>query len=310
MSGDGGNRGARRGGATDAALALVVVAGLALVFVLARRAEAGRPAASAGYQDELSVSPEAARRMSLAFNGLAADWYWLRSIQYVGRKLEEYPGKINIDDLRPIGATQLAPMLERVTSLDPQFTAAYEYGAIVLPAIDNDAAVRLVEKGIKANPTRWRFYHQLGYIHWHAGRYAEAARAYRDGSAVKGAPAWMGVMAAQMEARGGSRDFAREIYRGMYDESGDEQVRQLALRRLLQLDSLDLTDFIKRVLDEQRARAGRCPASWREVAPALRAARVRLDEAGAPLDPTGVPYALDTAACAAKLGENSEIPRE
>lgn len=312
MSGGGEERGARPAGGADVALALVVVLGLSLVFVLARRAEAGREGAGARTprDEELYVTPEAARRMSLAFNGLVADWYWLRTLQYVGRKLEEYPGKINIDDLRPIGATQLGPMLERVTALDPQFMAAYEYGAVVLPAVDTEAAVRLTQKGIRENPRRWRLYHQLGYIYWQAGRYREAARAYREGAAVEGAPAWMSVMAAQMEVGGGSRDLARDIYRRMYSESGDEQVRQLALRRLMQLDSLDLTDRIKRLLEDHRARAGRCPASWREAAPALRSAGLELGEGGAPLDPAGVPYALAAGGCGVALGEGSPIPKE
>src|SRR3989440_6593880 len=52
-------------------------------------------------------------------------------------------------------------------------------------------------------------------------------------------PAWMGAMAAQMQARGGSRQLAREMYRRMYEESADEQVRSLATRRLAQIDSLE-----------------------------------------------------------------------
>src|SRR4030095_12243427 len=115
--------------------------------------------------------------MSLAFNGLAADWYWLRSLQYVGRKMDAYKERFSLDDLSPLGVKSLGPLLEHATTLDPQFMAAYEFGAVVLPSIDREAAVRLVEHGIRENPRDWRLYQHLGYIHWQAGRFREASEA-------------------------------------------------------------------------------------------------------------------------------------
>ncbi|HEX6183581.1 MAG TPA: hypothetical protein VFZ44_06690 [Pyrinomonadaceae bacterium] len=302
---------ARRERARDVALALVVVAGLASSFALSRWLDARRPLEDpfAAYE-EMYVSPEAARRMSLAFNGLAADWYWLRSLQYVGRKVESYRGDINLDDLSPLGIRNLGALLEQSTTLDPQFMAAYEFGAVVLPSIDREAAVRLIQKGIRENPREWRLHHHLGYIHWQAGRFHDAAEAYAAGARIKGAPKWMSVMSAQMSAHGGSRQVAREIYLRTYQESGDEQVKALAASRLAQLDSLDERERIGRALADFRTRAGRCPANWREVAPQLRAARLRLDPSGSPLDPSDVPYVLDAAACDARLDGRSRIPKK
>ncbi|HJQ30997.1 MAG TPA: hypothetical protein VJ866_02390 [Pyrinomonadaceae bacterium] len=295
----------------DVLLALVVAVGLASCFGLARWLDANRPKEDPFLTyEETYVSPETARRMSLAFNGLAADWYWLRSLQYVGRKIDAYNGSFTLDDMSPLGIRNLGAMLEQATTLDPQFTAAYEFGAVVLPSIDRDAAVRLVTKGIRDNPGDWRLYQHLGYIHWQAGRYAEAGEAYAAGARLPGAPDWMGAMAAQMTLRGGSPEVARETYLRMYEEASDGQVRALAAQRLAQLDSLVEREVIRRVLADFRARAGRCPANWREAAPLLRTARLRVDAAGQPLDPTDVPYALDAAACDVRLGEQSKIPRK
>ena len=297
--------------ARDAALAAVVVAGLACAFALTRWLDAHRPAEDpfASYEESY-VSPETARRMSLGFNGLAADWYWLRSLQYVGRKAIAHGGPVTLDDMGALGVKNLGPMLEHATTLDPQFLAAYEFGAVVLPSIDEAAAVRLLEKGVRENPGEWRLYHNLGYIHWQAGRDREAGEAYKAGARVAGAPVWMQAMAAQMEASGGSRALAREMYRRLYEESSDEQIKALAASRLAQLASLDERDAIRRALEEFRARASRCPAAWREVAPMLRAARLRLDASGAPLDPTDSPYVLDSAACDVRLDERSAIPKK
>lgn len=302
---------ARRTHARDALLALVVVAGLTSAFFLTRWLDARRPAEDpfATYE-ELYVKPETARRMSLGFNGLVADWYWLRSLQYVGRKVGAFKGDIVLDDMSPLGIKNLGPLLDEATTLDPQFMAAYEFGAVVLPAIDRDAAVRLVEKGIAAKPHEWRLHHHLGYIHWQAGRYREARDTYTAGARLPGAPAWMNAMAAQMEAHGGSRELAREMYRRMHDESGDEQIKALARKRLAQLVSLDERDRIRLALADFQTRSSRCPASWREVAPALRSAKLKFDSTGAPLDPAGFPYVLDAGACDVKLDERSPIPKK
>jgi tetratricopeptide (TPR) repeat protein len=302
---------ARRTHTRDAMLALVVVLGLASAFFLTRWLDARRPAEDpfATYE-ELYIKPETARRMSLGFNGLVADWYWLRSLQYVGRKVGAFKGDIVLDDMSPLGIRNLGPLLDEATTLDPQFMAAYEFGAIVLPSIDRDAAVRIVEKGIAAKPREWRLYQHLGYIHWQSRRYREARDAYAAGALLPGAPPWMSAMAAQMEAHGGSRELAREMYRRMHDESGDEQIRTLAQKRLLQLDSLDERELVRRALAEFQTRATRCPASWREIAPTLRSAGLKLDAASSPLDPAGFPYALDTGACDVKLDERSPIPKK
>jgi tetratricopeptide (TPR) repeat protein len=305
-----GKRGQRR---RDLALAAVILCGLTSVFALSRWMDAHRPPPSLRQRDaaeELYVSPETARRMSLGFNGLIADWYWLRTLQYVGRKIDAYKGDIQLDDLSPLAARQLAPLLEQATTLDPKFIAAYEYGAVVLPTIDTEAAIRLTQKGIAANPQEWRLHNYLGYIYWQRGRFPEASAAYRAGARVAGAPAWMNAMAAQMEIRGGSRDVARTIYQRMHDESEDEQVRQLAVRRLAQLLSLDERDAIRRALTAHRESAGRCPSLWREVAPLLRASGLRLDASSSPLDPAGVAYVLDSAACDVRLDPASPIPQK
>jgi tetratricopeptide (TPR) repeat protein len=292
---------------------------VALLFVclgsaagVARWLELRRPQQSEVSQvsEELYVTPHAAREMSLAFNGLAADWYWLRTLQYVGRKSTAYEGQLQLDDLRPLKLKILAPLLDNTTTLDPQFMAAYEYGAVVLPAVDTEAAIKIVNKGIDANPNAWRLYSYLGYIYWQQNRFTEASEAYAAGSRVAGAPAWMGALAAQMSVKGGSRETARAIYETMLRTTEDDRTRKLAADRLAQLQSLDEMDALRRILSTYQERAsGRCPATWREVAPNVRAARFRQDTAGAPLDPSDVPYKLNSDRCDVELDEHSTVLR-
>ncbi|HYO62255.1 MAG TPA: hypothetical protein VER08_01220 [Pyrinomonadaceae bacterium] len=300
----------RARGAGQLALALVVALGLASAALLTRWMDARRPAPSlAAASEDLYLKPETLRRLSMSFNGLAADWYWMRTLQYVGRKVLAHGRPVELDDLSPVGLRALEPLLDATTTLDPQFMAAYEYGAVVLPSVDREAAVRVVTKGIEANPREWRLHHHLGYIHWQGGQFREAARAYSAGAQLPGAPRWMRAMAARIEAEGGDRSLAREMFARMRDEAEEESIRLMAAKRLAQLQSFDERDAIRKAITFYRERAGRCPESWAALAPLLRRVPgLRLDRAGAPLDPADTPYRLVAEGCDVDLDENSEVP--
>src|SRR5687767_8246548 len=134
-------------------LAVFVVIGIVATVALARVVDARRPAVVLTTADEsLYLNAKTARRISLGFNGLAADWYWMRSLQYVGKKVIEQGDNAALDDLGQLNLKLLAPLLENATTLDPQFLDPYEYAAVVLPAIDVQEAIRITRKGIDANP--------------------------------------------------------------------------------------------------------------------------------------------------------------
>ena len=131
---------------------------------------------------------------------------------------------------------------------------------------------------------------------------------YGEGAKIPGAPSWMEAMKARMAVEGGSRNTAREIYLRMYEQAGDDKVRDMAQLRLMQLDSLDQRDALRAVLKAYQTRASRCPASWREIEAALRAMRIPVDPSGSPLDPAGTPYLLVKEGCDVDLDRNSKVP--
>ncbi len=300
-----------QGSIRDGLLMLTVLAGLLSVIGLSRWLDAHRPPKDPKFEEEqLYLNGATARRVSLGFNGLAADWYWMRSLQYVGGKVIDARENIQIDSLGPLNLKLLAPLLDTATTLDPQFMEPYQYAAVVLPGIDLHQAIRITRKGIAANPAAWRLYQHLGYIYWQQKDFQAAAEAYDQGSKLPGAPPWMQAMKAKMALEGGSRDVAREIYERMYEQAGDDQVKEMARRRLLELDSLDDRDALRRILANFQSNARRCASSWKEAEPLLRAAHVKVDSTGAPLDPGGTAYVLVTANCEVELDPMSQVPRK
>ncbi|HEY5885816.1 MAG TPA: hypothetical protein VIT88_14090 [Pyrinomonadaceae bacterium] len=288
--------------------AMIIVIGVVGFVAVARWLDTHRPKIQTEIQQEsLYLTGNALKRMSLNFNGLVADWYWMRALQYVGGKILSAQGPIQLDDLSELDMNLLAPMLDISTTLDPEFMEPYMYAAVVLPAINEEEAIRITRKGIAANPSQWRLYQHLGYIYWQRGDYASAGEAYSEGARIPGAPPWMQAMNARMAAEGGSRDVAREIYGQMYQEAGDPKVKEMARLRLLQLQSMDQRDVIRKLLEIYKSRVGRCPNTWQDMAPLLRASRLPIADGG-PIDPGGTPYRLITDTCAVDLGPSSIIP--
>lgn len=293
----------------DALLLLTLLVALAGVIGVSRLIESQRSETiPATMEERLYLSGAGVKRVSLGFNGLAADWYWMRSLQYVGRKVLANGQGLQLDNLGALNLKLLPPLLDTATTLDPQFLEPYEYAAIVLPGIDVKEAIRITQKGIAANPSSWRLYQHLGYIHWQQQDYDAARNTYREGAKLPGAPAWMQAMQARMAAEGGSRDTAREIYQHMYEQSEDEKVKEMARRRLLQLRSFDEREGLRQLMAAYKSQTGRCPGSWTELTPALRALEIQLDAAGAPFDPSGVAYVMLANKCDLETDPRSEVP--
>lgn len=291
----------------------ILIAGLGAAVALAHVMDARRVADHSESDETLYVSGPTAKRLAQGFNGLAADWYWMRSLQYTGRKIvhfeDTHDAHVSFSTLADLDLRLLPSLLKISTALDPQFMAPYEYGATILPEINSDQAIELLNSGIAANPNEWRLYQHLGYVYWKRNDYQKAGELYATGGKLPGAPPWMLAMGARMKGEGGSRGAAREMYRHLYDSSSDPNVKEMVTKQLMRLDSLDERDAIRRVLSEYSVRAGHCAASWKEISALLRSAGLKLDNSGAPLDPANVPYRLLANKCDVDLEENSSVPK-
>lgn len=299
----------------DYLLVLIIVVGLSAAALLTRWSDSqSRPGVDQFVEEPLYLNGPAMKRLTLAFNGVAADWYWMRSLQYVGRKIinfeDSHDGRFNLNDLSALDLRMLPSLLRMSTTLDPQFMEPYYYGAVILPDINPAEAVSLLQQGIAANPDQWRLYQHLGYIYWQNRDYEKAAEVYAAGARLPGAPLWMTAISARMKAEGGSRGAAREMYRHLGEVSNDEAVKDMVAKQITRLDSQDERDLISKALREYAAANGRCASSWREVTTVLRARGLRSDTTGAPLDPSGTPYRLTKNGCDVELDEKSAVPKQ
>lgn len=269
----------RSGRVTAVASLMLVVSLAASVFVLQRVDEA-RPAAT--LQEVLYIpSPKVLKRLSLGYDGLLADIYWTRAVQYFGGK--HYTGADHYD--------LLAPLLEITTALDPHLIVAYEFGSNFLaPEPPNGAgmperAIALAEFGIRNNPDEWRLYYDLGFVYYTDLKdYAKASEAFARGSRVPKAHPFLKLLAAQMAEHAGEIQTARMLWQ-TYESSPDRNIRANAHAHLRALDVDEEVGNLEKVVAAYEQKTGHVPTSFVEVA---RAGLLP----GIPLDPLGVPYAL------------------
>ena len=241
-------------------------------------------------------SDRAASRVMLSFKAIAADVYWIRAIQHYGRERKE-GGRFDL----------LQPLLDLTTTLDPRFNIAYRFGAIFL-SMDPpngpgraDQAIALLKKGLDANPARWQYAHDIGFIYyWYTTDKDSAAQWFEQAARMPGAPSWIRPLAATTLVEGGNRAGARAMLFELRN-SEEKYVRDAAERSLSQLTALDDLDALNLLLAQYAARHdGTYPASLIELMHASGYPQL-------PLDPARVPYAYDPASHTVSVSPQSPL---
>lgn len=269
----------------------LVLAGAAAAFVLAIALQVTRdriyPRNERAVERLLYVGSGAAmQRIALSYDALAADVYWVRTIQHYG-------GDRLARGRRGPKYELLHPLLDLTTTLDPHFQIAYRFGAIFLaepyPGGPGrpDQAIALLEKAVAANPQKWEYYHDTAFVYfWRLNDHAVAARWFLRAAEQPRAPEWLRPLAAAVLAGGGDREASRFLWRQLLS-SEQTWMRRTAERSLLQLDTIDRIEAI-----EAAVRAAPPPSggsySWTDLTR-------RGVLPGMPLDPTGAPLEIDSA---------------
>jgi tetratricopeptide (TPR) repeat protein len=198
---------------------------LALLVPLALALEARAPR----LQNEsapLLPSPALVRPLLLGYHPLAADLYWLRTIQYFGTHMQgdaQFP--------------HLYSLVDFVTSLDPRFLEAYQHGGLFLVIAKRyPEAIRIYEKGIAANPTRWELAYELGRLYFLDLRDdRKALEWWQVADRLPDRPEYLPRFLARLYDRTGSLELAYELWLRMYETAGNEWVHKTAERELARI---------------------------------------------------------------------------
>lgn len=240
-------------------------------------------------------SPKLMKVLTGEYATLAADIYWTRAVQYYGAK--RLGQDTNLDSLWPL--------LDLATTLDPHLLPTYRFGATFLSQPEPrgagrpDLAVKLLQRGLEANPEYWRLNQDLGNVYYlEVKDFSKAGEAYLEGSKKPGAASWMKVMAARF-LEGESRETSAMLWREVYDSSTDEKLKENARINLQLLRADDDMEHLNEIAQQFATRAGRPPHNMREI---IQAGLM----SGEALDPLGYAYVIG-AGGKARISEKSPL---
>ena len=251
--------------------------GAASLLLLAALLQAVQPVPAEAASPLLYLpSGRSLKMMSLGFDSLLADALYLWSIQYYSNyRIEDRYQYLDHIYTRII------------TDLDPHYLDAYLTGALIMTAEARqpESALKLLDKGIAANPDAWILSFEAGYLCYNDLKdYARAASYFETALRAKDVHPLVKRFHAEMYNRAGDKHASLREWSAIYETASDDYVRTVAGNHVhelrVQVDLADLEEAIGRF----RERSGGAPP--RRLAQLVSEGCV----AALPLDPEGRPY--------------------
>jgi hypothetical protein len=194
---------------------------------------------------------KALRVLSLGFDRLVADLFWLRTVYYVGDEQYSAAGYPAADALADL-----------VTDIDPSFTTVYVVmsGAIGYLKGDPDGAIALLEKGTR-NVSYWKLHFLLGFNYFTEKLAYDLAAREMETAAKLGGPPYLPLLASRLYASAGDPETALAFIRARLAEEKEPETRKALEKRAWDLwitrdlDRIDaaITSYVERKKEAPRA---------------------------------------------------------
>lgn len=194
---------------------------------------------------------EILRPALLGFRHLAADLFWLRIVQILGERT------VSDRDYE-----WLFHALDVVTTLDPQYSYAYDAGGTILAELAHrvDWSNQLLEKGLHANPTSWRIPFVLGFnCFFHLNDYVRAAEYMGQAAKIPGRPFYVDTLAARLYVEGGSPRLALSYLESMIHQTEDQALREIYSERYKEVLIVRDLQVLEHALERYRNSVGTIP---------------------------------------------------
>ena len=166
------------------------------------------------------------RILSLGFDRLVADFFWLRTVYYIGDRAANQAG---FPDLKRLA--------DLVTDIDPEFQTVYVNVDSVLTVLSPRPreAIELMEKGIRHIPDYWRMYFLQAYNYYNFLGDFETAADLMTQAAERGGPDWLPLLATRLYAHAGQLGTAIVFLATRIEEEPSPEVREILEARLRDL---------------------------------------------------------------------------
>jgi len=221
--------------------------------------------------------PEIVRLASLGHINLTADYYWLKTIQYLGNCISRKTKPLHLYDYADF-----------VTDISPQFFEAYYYPAAVMitDRITPQQNITLLEKGRRNLPNKGELAYLLGFSYYFFMNDREKAAKNLFEAAKLRNYAPYGILASRIVAEGNNPDlslsFLQEMYKdpklGNWTGSMNQMVAGLNQRKDM--------DLLNKLIEQFKADTGAYPEKLEQLVSSGLTKEI-------PKDPVGGSYFID-----------------
>ena len=245
------------------------------------------------FDKEVLPSNAAIKLISLGYEQVVADYYWLRAISHFGdRRMHAYD------------YPNLLGFMELVIGLDPKFSAAYFFAGSVLNTSGDNLkhAMRILETGRLERPDNWRIAYMLGFNYYmYYQDFEMAAKLYAEAARHEEAPPVLGKLAVKLAAESHKPDIGIAMIDTILDDIQDEKLRELYIERrnLLVLEQ-ELLSF-QRIIDQYTRSFNKAPTTLQDLVSAGMLRQLPQN------DPVGGDYYISETGQAATTSEARRI---
>jgi tetratricopeptide (TPR) repeat protein len=161
--------------------------------------------------------PEFAKAISLGFDALAADYYWVQAVLLAGGSLDPQAH-----------ATHLGRLIDVVTTLDPWVDHPYRFAAVWLTNTLDEVrhANALLRRSFDHHPDEWRNRFYLGFnLFYYLDDDGAAADVLQEASTMPGAPSYLPRLVARLRSQSADLATAGLFLEELVRTAPDEQAK-------------------------------------------------------------------------------------
>jgi len=221
--------------------------------------------------------PSVVRLASLGHKNLLADYYWLKTIQYLGACI-----------MLKIKPMRLYRYAQFVTDIDPKFFEAYYYPAAVMivDRISPEQTIALLEKGKKSLPDQGLIPALLGFSYYYFMHDNEQAAQNFDLAAKLRNYAGYAILAARIRGEEGSAEVSLDFLNQLTQDSKMSRWASEINQMIIGLGQHKQLALLNRLIDQYQSLKGQYPNRVSDLVKAGLISQI-------PQDPMGGNYYID-----------------
>jgi tetratricopeptide (TPR) repeat protein len=223
--------------------------------------------------------PSIVRALSLGHINIIADYYWLKTIQYLGGKIQEHEKPNHIWDYANF-----------VTNLSPRFFEAYYYPSVIMIVFQlyPEKNIALLQKGIQNLPTNKDLFFLAGFVsYFFLDNHQQAADYFFKAAEYSGYYGYA-ILASRILAEKGNIDLSesllKELAKGSENQRWSKEIQNMQ-KGLEQRKGLD---FLDKKIELYYQEYGKYPEEIQDIVKSGLIAPNELPE-----DPFGGQYYID-----------------